>query len=126
MTKNQTLIFSLLQELKEPISAQEVHRKLHDRGQFIGLATVYRSLDTLKLMGTIKSASAPNGESLYSIIPIDRHHLHCLSCGVSLAINMCPLQGIAAQLKSSYEFNIYYHTLEFFGICRTCQLSKAK
>lgn len=121
MTKNQSIIFNLLQELHDTLSAQALHRALKDRGYGIGLATVYRSLETLKVQGAIRSTTTPQGEALYSVIPIDRHHLYCLRCGRSLPIEICPLEGMNQKLKKHYNFDIYYHTLEFFGICSECQ-----
>ncbi len=123
MTKNQSIIFNFLQELHDALSAQELHRALKEKGYGIGLATVYRSLENLKTRGAIKSTTTPQGEALYSVIPIDRHHLHCLKCGRSIPIDICPLEGINQKLKQHYNFDIYYHTLEFFGICNECQCS---
>lgn len=94
ISKNQALILNLLQEVRDTLSAQEVHYTLKTRGHSIGLATVYRALENLKLQGAIKSMTTPAGEALYSIIPLDRHYLHCLRCGQSFVLPSCPLEGI--------------------------------
>ena len=44
----------------------------------------------------------------------------CLHCGQSLPINACPVAELEAQLRHSKAFKIYYHTLEFFGLCESC------
>ncbi len=126
ITKKQSIILNFLQEFPDALSAQDLHRVLREKGHSIGLATVYRALEALKLQGVIKSTTTPQGEALYSVIPIDRHHLYCLRCGRSFPIDMCPLEGINQQLKDKYNFHVYYHTLEFFGICSQCQSSSIK
>ena len=90
----------------------------------MGLATVYRSLDTLKLQGLIKALTLPNGETVYSVMPADKHHLNCLNCGKSLPIDCCPIHDLGHQLAKQHTFQIYYHTLEFFGLCSHCQQEK--
>jgi Fur family ferric uptake transcriptional regulator len=87
----------------------------------LGLATVYRALEALKLDGMVQVRTLPNGESLYSLIQEDRHHLTCLQCGASIAIDECPVHDLERQLNQTHQFKIYYHMLEFFGVCEQCQ-----
>ncbi len=121
LTRNQERILHYLQTLDRAQSAQDIYTELRDRHQSIGLATVYRALEALKLRGTIQALTLPTGEAVYSIVRADRHHLNCLNCGASLPIDCCPLQNLSAELHRQYNFTIFYHTLEFFGLCRTCQ-----
>jgi Fur family transcriptional regulator, ferric uptake regulator len=88
--------------------------------QVIGLATVYRALETLKLHGLIRSRAGTNGESLYSPVLTDQHYLTCLQCGQSFPLDHCPVRDLEAPLQRSVPFKIYYHTLEFFGLCEPC------
>ena len=80
----------------------------------MGLATVYRSLDALKLEGAVQMRTLPSGESVYSLPLEDRHHLTCLQCGNTIAIDECPVHELEEQLHKSHHFRIFYHTLEFF------------
>lgn len=121
-TRSQERILMLIRELNRPISAQELYIELRDRTQAMGLATVYRSLEALKLEGAVQARTLANGESLYSLIQEDKHHLTCLQCGTSIPIEDCPVHELEAQLRQSNQFEIYYHTLEFFGVCSPCQL----
>ena len=52
-TRSQERILNLLQNLKQGISAQEIYVELRNLNQSMGLATVYRSLDALKLEGLV-------------------------------------------------------------------------
>lgn len=123
-TRSQERIFNLLKALNRAISAQDIYLELRNRDESMGLATVYRSLEALKLEGVVQVRTLANGESLYSTMQEDRHHLTCLQCGASIPIDRCPVHELEDQLHQSYQFKIYYHTLEFFGLCTQCQLAQ--
>lgn len=119
LTPNQQTILELLHQQSQALSAQELYRILRKR-QAIGLATVYRALEVLKRQGLIRSRIGANGESFYTPVEPDQHYLTCVQCGQSFPLDHCPLQEIAAHLQLSISFKIYYHTLEFFGLCEPC------
>ncbi|NET08868.1 MAG: transcriptional repressor [Merismopedia sp. SIO2A8] len=120
-TRSQNQILNILKECDRAISAQDLYLETRNRGKGVGLATVYRALDALKLAGLVQVRTIANGESLYSMVQEDRHHLTCLQCGASIPIDSCPVHDLEAELNQSYQFKVYYHTLEFFGLCTTCQ-----
>ncbi|HEY9769139.1 MAG TPA: transcriptional repressor [Coleofasciculaceae cyanobacterium] len=119
-TRSQERIMTVLQSLKLSISAQDLYIELRKRQQDMGLATVYRSLEALKLQGEVQVRTLANGESVYSLIKSDRHHLTCVNCGTSIPIDECPVHDLEQQLEKSHTFKVYYHTLEFFGLCQKC------
>lgn len=124
-TRSQEQILNLLKNLNRAVSAQDIYVELRNRHQSMGLATVYRSLEALKLEGVVQARTLASGESLYSSLQQDKHHLTCLQCGQSIAINECPVHNLETQLQRSYQFKIFYHTLEFFGLCDRCSLAHA-
>lgn len=119
-TRSQERIIKVLQSLNRSISAQDLYIELRNRQQDMGLATVYRSLEALKLQGEVQVRTLGNGESVYSSLKSDRHHLTCVNCGVSLPIDQCPVHDLEKQLEKSHSFKVFYHTLEFFGLCEKC------
>ncbi|NES94396.1 MAG: transcriptional repressor [Desertifilum sp. SIO1I2] len=121
-TRSQERILKLLKSIDRSLSAQDIYVELRNRNQTIGLATVYRSLEALKQEGSLQVRTLPNGESLYSSMQQDQHHLTCLRCGDSILIDECPVHQLERDLQRSHQFKIYYHTLEFFGLCTQCQL----
>lgn len=124
-TRSQERILSLLKTIKQGISAQDIYVELRNRNQSMGLATVYRSLESLKLEGMVQVRTLANGEALYNLAQQDKHHLTCLQCGVSIPIHQCPVHNLEHELESSHKFKIFYHTLEFFGLCSQCQMNHA-
>ncbi|NES19541.1 MAG: transcriptional repressor [Symploca sp. SIO3E6] len=119
-TRSQQRILRLLKKLNRAISAQDLYVELRKGGKGIGLATVYRSLEALKLQGLVQMRKLPNGESLYSSVQKDQHHLTCLDCGESIPINECPVHQLETELQTTHQFKVFYHTLEFFGLCDRC------
>jgi Fur family ferric uptake transcriptional regulator len=120
-TRSQEKVLALLKNLGRSVSAQEIYMELRKSSQGLGLATVYRALEALKIDGVVQVRTLASGESLYGSIQEDRHHLTCLQCGASIPIDECPVHDLEDRLNQSYQFKIYYHTLEFFGLCMTCQ-----
>ena len=119
-TRSQERIMAVLKSLNRSISAQDLYIELRNRKQDLGLATVYRSLEALKIQGEVQVRTLGNGESVYSSLKSDRHHLTCVNCGISLTIDECPVHDLERQLEKSHTFKVYYHTLEFFGLCQKC------
>ncbi|MFQ3679122.1 MAG: Fur family transcriptional regulator [Pseudanabaenaceae cyanobacterium] len=119
-TRSQQKILALLERLHRPVSAREIYDHLRQEGR-IGIATVYRALEVLRRQGAIKVGVRANGEAAYSALPLDRHYLHCLHCGRDIPLAACPLGHNLQPLDSAIPFTVYYHTLEFFGMCGDCQ-----
>lgn len=126
LTKAQQEVLACLQSTPQEISAQQLHLELRQKGARIGLATVYRTLKSLHLQGVIQERITPNGESLYHVIadaPSHYHHLNCVRCGQAIALEHCPLNQQFTEWCRAQDFKLYYHTLEFFGLCHRCQIS---
>ena len=118
-TPAQTAVLNALRQQHQPISAQALYAQMRTQ-QRIGLATVYRALDALKRSGQVQHRTTLAGETLYNAVERDQHYLTCLHCGQSFPLTTCPLQGV--QLQQSSSFEVFYHTLEFFGLCQPCQV----
>ncbi len=121
LTRSQEQVFELLQEQKEEISAQELYTQLRANNHQIGLATIYRVLKAMHIRGLIQARTSADGELLYTIAGEERHHLTCINCGVSQPIpHACPVGRLEEELRKTKKFDVYYHTLEFFGLCSLC------
>lgn len=121
LTKHQKHILETLKKLDAPISAQELHLQMCSTSHNLGLATVYRGLEVLKLYGLVQSRSSIKGEFLYSSTNKHQHYLTCLQCRESTDIDNCPICKLEAELERSLSFKVFYYTLEFFGLCQFCQ-----
>ena len=120
ITKRQEQLLDELMKCTDELTGQELHRKLHNGEKAMGLTTVYRNLQTLVKQGLIRSRHLPNGEVLYAPVERDIHHLTCVSCGQTTRLQGCPVKAIDISKKISKDFELLFHTLEYFGLCKKC------
>ena len=120
ISKRQTRLLEELKKCDGELSGQELYRQLLQSEDAMGLATVYRNLQLLIKQGLIRSRHLPTGEVLYTHVERDVHHLTCVDCGETKPLKSCPVKGINLPQQSSKNFQLLFHTLEFFGICQKC------
>ena len=114
----------LLDELEHcggEMSGQQLHRALRNGPTAMGLATVYRHLRQLQQQGRVRCRHLPTGEALYAPVEQDRHHLTCVDCGQTRALHHCPIHDLEVSTDQQQDFQLLFHTLEFFGLCTACQ-----
>ncbi|MEN9387169.1 MAG: hypothetical protein RLZZ255_145 [Cyanobacteriota bacterium] len=114
----------LLEQLKladRELSGQDLHALLRQSPQAMGLATVYRHLRQLQQRGLIRCRHLPSGEALFAPVERDEHHLTCVDCGTTLVLEHCPMHNVQLHGDQAEGFQLLFHTLEFFGLCRSCR-----
>ena len=123
ITDRQKQLLGELQKCDDELTSQELYRSLH-AGEFsMGLATVYRNLQVLVKQGLVRSRHLPTGEVLYAPVERDIHHLTCVSCGETTRLEGCPVKTMKTPKKISNNFELLFHTLEYFGLCQVCSKS---
>ena len=123
ITDRQKQLLGELQKCDDELTSQELYRSLH-AGEFsMGLATVYRNLQVLVKLGLVRSRHLPTGEVLYAPVERDIHHLTCVSCGETTRLEGCPVKTMKPPKKTSNNFELLFHTLEYFGLCQVCSKS---
>ena len=120
ITKRQQQLLNELKRCTDELSGQELHRQLHNGEKAMGLTTVYRNLQALVKQGLIRSRHLPNGEVLYAPVERDIHHLTCVSCGETTKLSGCPVKTNDLSKKAAKNFELLFHTLEYFGLCQAC------
>ncbi len=102
------------------VSAQQLHKQLTQHGSAIGLATVYRTLNSLVADGLADSL-VNAGESLFRDCSQDHHHhLICNSCGIAVEIEAKQAEAWASKVAKDHGFTQVTHTIDIFGICKAC------
>jgi len=112
-------ILDVLTHTKKPISIQDISLKLKNTD----LATLYRTLETLKDLGIVTQVDFQHGHAHYELAARKHHHhLICQKCGKVADISKCDTSGLEKQaLKIGGFAKINSHSLEFFGICNACK-----
>ena len=102
------------------VSAQQLHKQLTQHGSVIGLATVYRTLNTLVADGLADSL-VNAGETLFRDCSKDHHHhLICNGCGVAVEIEAQQAESWASKVAAEHGFTDVSHTIDIFGLCQKC------
>ena len=117
----QQLLLEQLRLADCELSGQDLHARLRQGNQPMGLATVYRHLRQLQQRGLIRCRHLPSGEALFAPVERDTHHLTCVDCGSTQPLDHCPMHALPLPAGQLGGFQLLFHTLEFFGLCRSCQ-----
>jgi Fur family transcriptional regulator, ferric uptake regulator len=120
-TRQRGAVSALLSEQDGFHSAQTLHAMLRDRGERIGLTTVYRTLQALADAGELDVMRPPSGEHLYRRCGHGHHHhLVCRSCGATVEVDGPAVERWTDRIAAEHGFTDVSHTLEIFGTCRAC------
>jgi len=123
MTRQRAAVSEALEDLPDFRSAQQLHELLRARGDAVGLATVYRTLQTLADGGYVDVLRTEDGESLYRKCERSEHHHHlvCRECGTAVEIDGPTVETWASQVGAAHGFTDIQHTIELFGTCAACR-----
>jgi Fur family ferric uptake transcriptional regulator len=120
-TRQRTAVATLLDELEDFRSAQEIHDLLKERGEQVGLTTVYRSLQLLADAREIDVLRTDDGETAYRRCTSGHHHhLVCRSCGLTVEVDGPAVERWANKVAGDNKFTDISHTIEIFGTCADC------
>ena len=120
-TKQRSAVASLLEESDSFHSAQTLHAMLRDRGERIGLTTVYRTLQALAEAGEVDVMRPPSGEQLYRRCGRSHHHhLVCRSCGATVEVEGPAVERWTDRIAADHGYTDVSHTLDIFGTCPAC------
>jgi Fur family ferric uptake transcriptional regulator len=120
-TRQRQVVTDALDDLAEFRSAQDIHAVLADRGEPVGLATVYRTLQLLVDNGVVDQLRNDAGEALYRRCSSGHHHhLVCRSCGRTVEVEGPTVERWADRVAGEHGFTDVAHTLEIFGTCPDC------
>ena len=120
-TRQRAAITALLETVDDFRSAQELHDALRERGENIGLTTVYRTLQGMAAGGLVDTLRTDTGESVYRrCSEHHHHHLVCRRCGSTVEVGDHEVEEWAARVAGEHGFTDVSHTIEIFGVCGEC------
>ncbi|SJM63537.1 Zinc uptake regulation protein ZUR [Actinomycetales bacterium JB111] len=124
-TWQQSAVAEALDQVPSFVSAQDLHRRLMDSDQQVGLATVYRVLKRLEEAGDVDALITTDGETLYRACERGHHHhLVCENCGATVDFTS-PDETWMDEIAASHGFTPKRHVVDIYGLCRDCQAALA-
>ena len=120
-TKQRLAVADALASAEGFHSAQEIHEILGQRGESVGLATVYRTLQRLADAGDIDMMRTEDGEAIYRrCSDTHHHHLVCRACGRTVEVEGPTVERWTRSIAEAHGYADVSHTLEIFGTCPAC------
>ncbi len=125
VTHPRTKILDVLQSNPDMhLSADEIHNKLVDHNESIGLATVYRVLTQLEIAGLIQKNQFNDNQSSYEIKKQHHDHLICTKCGKIIEFMNDDLETLQEKISDKHQFRLDSHVMTLFGVCRDGKCQK--
>jgi Fur family transcriptional regulator, ferric uptake regulator len=121
-TRQRRAVAEVLATFSDFRSAQEIHELLARRGEAVGLATVYRTLQRLAEAGEVDLLRTEDGEAIYRrCSPAHHHHLVCRACGATVEVEGPAVERWTRAIAEEHGYADVSPTLEIFGVCETCR-----
>jgi Fur family ferric uptake transcriptional regulator len=107
-------------------SADDIARRLHEKGAHVGLATIYRALEVMVDAGFARAHDFGEGFKRYEKVRpgLQHGHLVCIRCAGVTTFSTERLDRVLPLIADEHEFMAQYHRVEIHGLCRACRLAE--
>ena len=117
-------VVETLADLGCSVTAKEIADHLHGRGQDVGVASIYRTLELLDKLRLTRRVDAAEGVARFEPVnPNGEHHHHivCDTCGEVTAFEDSALVGAIERLAGRVDYAIEGHDVTLRGECPACR-----
>lgn len=123
-------ILGLLEEAHREnrhLSAEDVYRRLHETGEDIGLATVYRVLTQFQDAGLVIKHNFDSDQAVFELDAGEHHdHLVCMRCSKVVEFSDEVIEQHQQAIADKYGFRLTSHSLNLYGICADCNAKSTR
>lgn len=123
VTPQRIAIFKILYNSTEHPSAEQIYKELQPTHPTMSLATVYKTLDTLKKSGLIQEFNVGEDCFRYDANVNTHPHMICLECHQVFDLHTDKLNNLRTYVKDETDFEIIYEKVFFYGTCADCKKS---
>lgn len=116
-------VVATLADLGCSVTAKEIADHLRERGEEVGVASIYRALELLDRLRLARRVDAGEGTARYEpIAPGGEHHHHlvCDLCGEVAAFEDPSLERAIERLADRVDFAVEAHDVTLRGACPGC------
>lgn len=130
MTHSRETVLKILQDSTGHLTADEIFIKARKINPYIGLTSVYRTLEKLIHTGKVLKIDIGDKTGRFELIDDNKkhhHHLICKNCGEIIDYTdflnkeVKFLKEIEQELSRKYNFLIKSHIIQFYGLCERCR-----
>ncbi|MDO4626810.1 MAG: ferric iron uptake transcriptional regulator [Pasteurellaceae bacterium] len=121
ITEPRLTILALMQENKDKMqhfSAEDVYKLLLEKGEEIGLATVYRVLNQFDEANILTRHNFEGTKSVFELAPTEHHdHIICVDCGKVFEFNDEVIERRQQEISKQHGIKLETHNLYLYGKC---------
>jgi Fur family ferric uptake transcriptional regulator len=123
VTRQRDLVAQAVLLSDEHLSVEAIQRRLQERGERVGLATIYRTLEVLVESGLVRAHDFGEGFKRYEpkAQQAGHEHLICIRCGRVVEFQNERLERMLPIIADEHGFQPQRHRLEIYGVCRECR-----
>lgn len=127
LTSQRRDIYDFLVENQDKhMSAEEILTEIEKENSYLGLATIYRTLQLFVDTDIAIKHDFDDGKSRYELLLEDgnshnHHHLICQKCGDIIEVNLDLMEELEKRIEQDYEFDILNHRVKLYGYCKKCK-----
>lgn len=115
-------VVQYLADCQKPHSVPELLQTFKSDLPTLNKTSLYRELTFLKDQGIVQEIEFGEGKKRYEINPSHHHHIVCLKCDSIEDVTFDQdVSKHEKRIEQEMNFKIKAHSLEFFGICKSCQ-----
>lgn len=128
ITPTRSTLISFLLKSDGPVDVEQIIEYFAKQRLRPNKTTIYRELEFLMKQDLIQELDFDEGRKRYEMSFAHHHHLICTDCKAieEVFINETDLLEGEEKMAREKGFTVTRHMLEFFGICKNCQLAHKK
>jgi Fur family ferric uptake transcriptional regulator len=109
-------ILALLEQLKpRHMTAEDIYRHLLDKGDEIGLATVYRVLTQFEAAGLVLKHNFEGGHAVYELDRGEHHdHMVDIDTGKVIEFQNHEIEALQSRIAAEHGYQIEEHALVLY------------
>lgn len=124
VTQQREVVADVIFNSSEHLSVEDIEAQLRSRGERIGKATIYRTMEILVRSGLVEEHDFGEGfkryEHLFGHQP-EHEHLICTHCNKVTEFQRPEILRLQDEIARQHGFLPTRHRLEIYGLCADCQ-----
>lgn len=113
-----TILALMQQSTMQHFSAEDIYKLLLEKGEEIGLATVYRVLNQFDEANILIRHNFEGNKSVFELAPSEHHdHIICVDCGKVFEFKDEVIEKRQKEISQQHGIQLENHNLYLYGKC---------